>query len=227
MPEELGKIEKPAAESFKTGRKLFFVPLIFSNQDLPQEFKDICSRYWQQVQSQLSGLEARLGKVDHIFHELVAEGGETGLKSLEQLKVDSLGIVRSYIEKGSVLEATEDEEIITELMDWSRCLAIGMQSPKVYSTIYSSYNEASNKRNEALAKTIDGTLKPDQAAILIMGEGHHVRFPEDIHLFYVSPPALDELKRWLRDYEEKCKKEAEQKAAAEAPQSAPGGTASG
>ena len=30
MAEELGKIEKPAVEQFKQGRKLFFVPLIFS-----------------------------------------------------------------------------------------------------------------------------------------------------------------------------------------------------
>ena len=31
MSEELGKIEKPLAEDFKAGRKLYFVPLVFSS----------------------------------------------------------------------------------------------------------------------------------------------------------------------------------------------------
>jgi hypothetical protein len=40
-----------------------------------------------------------------------------------------------------------------------------------------------------------------------MGEGHKVQFPSDIQVFYVSPPALDDLKRWMRDYEAKMKAE--------------------
>jgi len=35
-----------------------------------------------------------------------------------------------------------------------------------------------------------------------MREGHQVNFPPDIQLFYVAPPALDELKRWLREREQ-------------------------
>jgi hypothetical protein len=34
-----------------------------------------------------------------------------------------------------------------------------------------------------------------------------VKFPADMQVFYVAPPALDEIKRWLREQEEKQRKE--------------------
>ena len=34
---------------------------------------------------------------------------------------------------------------------------------------------------------------------MFIREGHQVQFPSDIQVFYVAPPALDEIKRWLRD----------------------------
>jgi hypothetical protein len=205
MAEELGKIEKPNVEDFVQGRKLYFVPLVFTNQDLPQEYTEKNNRYWEQVESQIISLEAKLGKTQHIFHELIPESGQEGLNTLKQLKVNSLKIVETRIEKGTILESTEDSEILAELMDWSRCLSIGLQSQKVYSTIYGAYTEANTHRNESISKKIDQALKENETAILIMGEGHHVRFPDDIRVFYIAPPALDEIKRWMRDYEARPK----------------------
>ena len=208
MPEELGKIEKPAVDEFKNGRKLFFVPLVFSGRELPTEFTDIYNRYWDQVESQISGLEAKLGPVNRIFHELVPESGEEGLKTLQQISSNSLLISKKRIEKGAVFEAVEDSETLSELMDWSRCLSIGLQSQKVFSTIHGFYNEVVKKRNESISKKLDELLKENESAILIMGEGHHTQFPPDIRVFYIAPPALDELKRWMRDYEAKQKEQA-------------------
>jgi len=42
-------------------------------------------------------------------------------------------------------------------------------------------------------------LKADETAILFIREGHAVQFPQDIEVFSVAPPALDEIRRWLRD----------------------------
>jgi hypothetical protein len=205
MPEELGKIEKPPVEDFKSGRKLFFIPLIFSGKELPREFTEKYDRYWEQVESQIAGLELKLGQVNRIYHELVPESGEESINTLKQLNVSSFQIVQSRVEKGAVLEATEDNDILSELMDWSRCLSIGLQSQKVFSTIYGFYTEANKKRYEAISRKINATLKENETGILIMAEEHHVQFPSDIRIFYVAPPALDELKRWLRDYEAKMK----------------------
>jgi hypothetical protein len=207
MPEELGKIEKPAVEEFKGGRKLYFVPLILTSGELPLEFTILYDRYWNDVESQIAGLEAKLGPVNHIFHELVPESGEAGLKTLEQMKVGSLEIIKKRIENKVPFEAIEDSEILTELMDWSRCLSIGLQSQKVFSKIYEFYNEANKNRNESISKKINELLKENESSILIMNEGHHVQFASDIRVFYVSPPVLDELKRWMRDYEAKQKEQ--------------------
>jgi len=205
MPEELGKIEKPPVEGFKEGRKLFFVPLILPGQEMPPEFQVIYNRYWDQVDSQINSLESKLGPVTHVFHELVPESGEDGLKTLEEMKVNSLQIIKIRIEKGAAFEAIEDKEILSELMDWSRCLSLGLQSQKVFSQIYKFYNEAIKNRNEAVSKKVSELLKNSESAILFMAEGHHVQFSTDISIFYVAPPALDELKRWMRDYEAKQK----------------------
>jgi hypothetical protein len=203
MPEELGKIEKPSVESFKGGRKLFFIPLIFSGKGLPAEFLEKYNRYWEQVDSQLSNLEAKLGPAQYIFHELVPDSGEEGLKALEELNVGSVNLIRRRIGENTTFVAIEDKELLTELMDWSRCLSLGLQSQKVISVIYESYNEANNKRNEAITQKIQETIKENESAILIMAEGHHVQFAPDIQVFYIAPPGLDEIKRWMRDFEAK------------------------
>ena len=208
MAEELGKIEKPAVEEFQGGRKLFFVPLIFSNPDLPQEFGEKYNRYWDQVESQIVNLESKLGLVKHIYHELIPSSGDEAVNSLKQLKVSSLQIIQKRMSQGATFESLEDQTILEELMDWSRCLSIGLQSQNVFSTIHGFYTEANKKRNELVAKRINESLKENESGILIMGEGHHVQFPPDIRIFYISPPALDELKRWMRDFEAKSKEPA-------------------
>jgi len=205
MAEELGKIEKPSVEKFKTGRKLFFVPLVFSGKELPLEFLEKYNRYWQQVESQISNLEMKLGLVTHVFHELISEGGDAGLKTLEKLNESSYLIVKLRVENGANLEATEDNEILAELMDWSRCLSIGLQSQKANTKIYEFYTEATKNRNDHVLKRLNESLKENEIGILIMAEGHPIQFPPDISVFYVAPPALDEIKRWLRDYEAKAK----------------------
>jgi hypothetical protein len=207
MGEELGKIEKPAAADYRNGKKIFFVPLIFSSQELSPEYVEKCVRYWEQVDSQITNLEISLGQVNKIFHELVVDAGEPGLKALEQLKINSFGLISGRMKKGAHLEATEDNDILTELMDWSRCLSIGLQNQKVFSTIYASYTEANKNRYEAISKKIADSLKDNETCIVIMGENHRVQFPNDAQLFYVAPPALDEVKRWLRDNEAKAQTE--------------------
>jgi hypothetical protein len=114
------------------------------------------------------------------------------------------------LDKGAELEPLEDADLLTESMDWTKCLAVGLQNQKVFDQVYESYTQAHKKRNEHIAKMIDETLKGGEAGVLLMREGHQVQFPADIEVFYVSPPELDEIKRWLRTREmEEEKPEAE------------------
>ncbi len=207
MSQELGKIEKPQAGEFKEGRKLYFVPLIYCEKEPQAEYLEKFNNYWCQVENQVSSLELKLGKIDKIYHELISVGGDDGAKVIKDLNDKSYQIVEHRLDKGTKLEATEEAELLTEFMDWSRCLVIGLQNQKVFTTVYEYYTEASKRRNEHIAKKIDETLKQDEVGILFMREGHQIQFPSDIKIFYVVPPALDEIKRWLRDREVKSQKE--------------------
>ncbi len=203
MAEEIGKMEKPLAEDFKKGRKLYFVPLIFCGEESPAEYQKKFDEYWNQVETQMENLELKLGKIDKIYHELVPKGSEEGIKNIKELNDKSYQIAKNRLDKGAQIEATEESELLTESMDWSRCLATGLQNPNVFARVYEFFKEASKKRNEYIARQIDETLKVDETGILFMREGHQVQFPSDIQVFYVAPPTLDEIKRWLRDYEAK------------------------
>jgi hypothetical protein len=207
MAEELGKIEKPPVEQFKKGRKLFFIPLVFSNPELPVEYIDKFDRYWEQVEKHLAELVVKLGAVNRIYHELVAESGDAGSKAISELNERSFKIVQSCFEKKAQLEAVEESDILMEFMDWNRCLLIGLQNPRVVSKVYEAYLEAGKKRNESIARRIDETLKTDEIGLLLMRENHQVQWPADIQVFYIAPPALDEIKRWLREREQESRED--------------------
>ena len=198
MTEQLGKIEKPPVEEYRAGRKLLFVPLIFTPKEPQADFLELVNNYWSQVEAQVSKLETMLSEVNQVYHELIPVGGKEGMKAIKELNSRSYQIANARLKKGAKLQPIEDSELLTEFMDWSKCLAVGLQNSKVFVRVYESYVEAQKRRNSHMAKQIDETLKNDQVGILLMREGHQVQFPSDIQVFYIVPPSLDEIKRWLR-----------------------------
>jgi hypothetical protein len=199
MPEQLGKIEKLEAERFKQGKKLYLIPLVYSGEEAPDEYKEKCSRYWQQVTEQLANLASKIGRVNRVYHESVFQCGEDGMKAMERLNPDSYQIAKTQRDNGAILEAIEERELFEEVMDWQRCLMLGFISDKVASKVSEFYVEAAKKRNEFMTKKISETLKDDEAGLLFIREEHSVQFPSDIEVFSIFPPALDEIHRWLRD----------------------------
>jgi hypothetical protein len=184
------------------------VPLLFTPKQLEGELFEKVFKYWDQVESHLSNLELKLGIVKKVYHELVPVGGEEGSKIIEELNSTSYGIVKARLDKGADLEPLEDADLLTESMDWTKCLAAGLQNQKVFDKVYEAYLQSQKKRNEHIAKMIDNTLKEGEIGILLMREGHQVQFPADIEVFYISPPGLDEIKRWLRTREVEAEREA-------------------
>jgi hypothetical protein len=207
MGEELGKIEKPAVDSFKKGKKLFLVPIVYYGAGVPESYVEILNRYWDQVGKQLEELTSKLGQVNKIYHEMIDAPGETGLAAIKELSQRSFDIIKPLMEKQAVLEALEDGDVLTEFMDWNRCLMIGLQNQKVMNKIYESYVETGKKRNAQISQKITETLKDNEIGVLLMLENHQVQFPPDIQIFYVSPPALDEIKRFVREQENQTDKE--------------------
>lgn len=199
VAEELAKIPKPEAASFTERRKLYIVPLMFLNTEAPAEYTKKFDRYWEEVREHIGNLEAKLGRVNRIYHESIAMGGDGGLKILDKLNPSSSQIAREKCLNGAKFEATEDAGLVGESLDWERCLLLGFISEKVARTVSEFYVEASRKRYEHIGTTIDKTLLKSEAGILFIQERHGVQFPQDIEVFSVAPRALDEIHRWLRD----------------------------
>lgn len=199
MSEQLGKIEKPEAEQFKGGKKLYLVPLIFSGEDTPPEYKERCHRYWQQVAEQLASLEEKIGKVNRVYHESISLSGEEGMKLVEKINQSCYQIAKSKCDNEATFEAFEDRELLEEIIDWERCLLLGFVTVKVASKVSEFYTETSKKRYEFMLSRITETLKDNEAGLLFISEGHRLQFPKDIEVFSIFPPGLDEIHRWLRD----------------------------
>jgi len=197
MTEALGKMEKPEAASFKLGRKLAFVPLIFLPPDDDVELASYVKQYWTEAAEQVNRLANTLDNVKKVYHELVP-AGEDGLNDIAQICLGSHDLVKTLIESGATLEETEDPEILAEYLDWGRCLALRLESPKVFSEIYDRYAQVQQKRNEVISLKINESLKNDELGLVLLREEHRVQFPPDIQVFYVAPPALDTLTRYVR-----------------------------
>ncbi|XUX01161.1 MAG: hypothetical protein TUN42_04025 [Dehalogenimonas sp.] len=199
MAEELGKIQRPEASTFSGKRKLYVVPLLYRWPEAPNEYVSLFDKYWKDVESQLKHLEQRIGAVKHIYHEGIDDTSEESFKTLEEYNPSSYNLARAFIENGAVLNAIEERELISETMDWERFIMMGFSSAKVAKLATEQYREAMKNRYDHIVKQIDETLKPDEAGVLFIREGHPIQFPRELEVFSVFPPSLDEVHRFMRN----------------------------
>ena len=200
MTQELGRVERPSAEQYRDRRKLLLVPLVYSPAPDEPEGAAALQNYWEQMQTQVAALENALGGLQSIYHETITAGGEEGLEQLHSGDRRSHAFVSGKRESGAVLEATEDLETLLETLDLQRCLMIPMTSPAVANRLQEWHAEAIRRRYEHIASRIDRTLPSDGVGLLLISERHQVQFAPDIEVFYISPPALDEFRRWLQNW---------------------------
>lgn len=198
MSEILGKLEKPEAEKFKTGRKLYLVPLVFAKKDSPKEYVEKVEQYWKQVGEHLANLEGKIGKIKKIYHESNSFSGEQGLNVIQQINEKVYPLIKEKCDQGAEMQATEDLELFTQSLDWGNCLRVVM-TQTVFQKISEFFWEISTKRFSHIAQRIDETLGENEAGALFISEGHSVQFSPNIQIFYVSPPILDEIRRWFRE----------------------------
>jgi hypothetical protein len=197
--QELGKLEKPEAAKFKKGRKLIFVPLLFAPSENEAEVENLYKKYWQQVSEQINNLESKLSDITKIYHEYICLDGEDGIKEIDRMGAGTHEIIKPLVRKGAMVMAAESAELMSEFMDWNRCLSSRITNQKVLTKLVEFYNEALKNREEWIGKSVDLTLGDDEFGLLFMRENNKVQFPSDIEVFYVAPPSLDEIKRWVRE----------------------------
>ena len=104
MAQELGKIEKPAAEPFREERRVYLVPLMMAPQEPPAELRAILERFWEGADEGVQRLEWRLGEVKYVLMEMVDRGGEGGLKVAEQLSPGAGTVAGRRVERGAAFQ---------------------------------------------------------------------------------------------------------------------------
>ena len=193
----LSQFPKPEAAQYAGRRKLFLVPLFALPPGVPEDGAQLLERYWSEVRDHVNNLERSLGAVSHVFHETVFSEGDEGLKMVEALNPGASAFVQAMCRSTASLEATEDRSLVEENSDWQRCISIGLMSHKVISAALDGYRETTQKRFEHMGTRIEETLAEGEVGVLFVREDHHIQFPSNIQVFYVAPPGLDALKRWM------------------------------
>ena len=193
----IGQMPKPEAGRFREDRKLLLVPLLIPYSGLPEDGQRILDKYWSEVRDQIENMERRLGRIKHIYHEAIDASDDGGLNALDDMNPAISGFVRTLCRSGATMEATEDRALLEESTDWQRCLTIGLMSEKVLKLASDGYQESTKLRYEHISRRIDTTLGENEIGVLLIGQDHHVQFPTDVQVFYVSPPSFDEYRRWV------------------------------
>ncbi len=199
MTTPLTQMPKPEAAQFSGQRKLFLVPIFLFPPDSPDDATQLLERYWTEVRDQIQNLERSLGAVRYVFHETIYAGSEDGLKMVEVMNPFGCSFIQALCGAGAMLEATEDQAVVEEHSDWQRCLSIGLMSEKVMNLAITGIQETTQQRFDYIGQRISETLQENEVGVLFISEGHRVQFPTDVQVFFVAPPALDALRRWIGD----------------------------
>lgn len=195
---ELGKIEKPPAESFKGKRKLYCVPNIYPIENAPDEYRELFNKYWDEVAQQIEKIEAT-GKVKRIFYETIYLEGEEALNIVAKVNDRAFQIIKKKLEEGGIFHPLERKELFGPFLDWSNCLRV-VATEEVFKKVFEFYTEFLNKRLQNILNVIESNLAADEAGLLIMKDEDRAKlqFPGDIEVFLVTPPSYDDILKWMR-----------------------------
>ena len=199
MTTPLSQMPKPDAAQYRQTRKLFLVPAIVFPPEASDEAQRLQESYWNEVRDHIGNLERSLGQVARIYHETVFADGDEGLILVQTLNPKGSPFIQAMCRSSAKLEATEDRALVEESSDWQRCLSIGLMSSKVRTLAIDFLREITAKRYERVSARIDETLQEGEVGALFASEEHRIQFPTDVQVFYVAPPTLDALKRWVND----------------------------
>jgi hypothetical protein len=196
---ELGQIEKPHAGEFSEKRKLYCVANIYSFEESESDYRELVSKYWDEVAGQIEKIEAA-GKAQKIFCEIVYQQGDEALEVLGKINERMLQIIKTKLDEGSTLVPLEDKDILGPYTDWGNCLRV-VFTKGVFSKVFDFYKEFSEKRLQHCMNVIDSNLSASEAGLLFMKDEDRskIQFPEDIEVFLITPPSYDDIMRWFRE----------------------------
>lgn len=204
--EEMDSVGKTTAGDILMSRKVYIVTMAQPSPGAPDGFEERYNAYWNAVEQQLSQIEARAGTVLRVFAEGVLGRGDDAMLMLQKSNPGAHRVVRQRVSAGAVFEEFEDSDLFGQVIDWGRCLQVGLINQTVAEHIQTRYTEATEKRTEHLHKRLEEGILESEAA-LILGGDPTIKIPEGIERFLISPPELDALERWVQQANEAIRQE--------------------
>lgn len=187
-------------------RYLMIVPIVHSSPDMGSMKEELeregiakigkerweenqrkIDNFWREVEAAIDALDLSRAKV-RVYQDGMPCSGELGWKIV--MEVADKGsrnyqIVRKLIERGAILEATEDPKMLLKEYELIRQIA-DATTEKERAEAESRYEQMKEKllrdRDEFIARTIGTTLKDGETGILFIGAAHDVKskLPEDV-----------------------------------------------
>jgi hypothetical protein len=195
---------------------VYLITMVSPLPGAPEGFTTRLKNYWDAIDKNVSQLEARAGMVNRIFHEAVSVSGDLGLNLVSQVNQPAWSMIKNRMDSGATLEAFDNDDLFSQIVDWSRCAQVGLTSQAVADVIQAKYTEAAEARYAGMSENLEEKLGDSEAAIVIISSARGVTMPEGAEQFNVMPPELDELVRWTREASEQAmaQAQAQQQAAA-------------
>jgi hypothetical protein len=190
---EIGKIQKPEAESYKNRKKLYYVRSIYLPEDAPEDYRELFQKYWDDVAAHLGKMETA-GTITKVFCEHIFDSGKDALVMLEKMNKRAAQIVQKKLDEGGLLIPLEEKEIFSYFVDWSNCLMV-VRTQEVFDRIYEFFTELSNRRFQHILREIEKNLAEGEAGLLILEDDDRlkIQFPDDIEVFLITPLSYDDL----------------------------------
>lgn len=201
MNEELGKIKKPNAEKVLGKKKAFICVLLQAPQEASKELHDLIFNYWEAVDKNISNLEEKTGVIKKIFVEGIPGTGEDVAISLKEASLGAWNITEERRKTGAQFSELENLEILQKVIDWSKCLNVGLTNRDVAEKISEELKNESQGRIDFIKASLDKNIKDGESVIIFTGN-QEISIPNDIEKFIISPPELDLVAQWVKKAQE-------------------------
>jgi len=198
MSDEIGKIQKPSSKNIIGKRKAFICVLLQAPPEASKELHDLIQKYWEAVDSNITNLEEKAGIVKRIFIEGIPGKGEDVSISLKEASLGAWNILQDRVSSGAQFEEFENLEILQKVIDWSKCLNVGLSNRSVAEKISEELKKESESRINYINKSIDENLKDGESCMIFSGN-QEIELPEGVEKFIISPPELDMVAQWVKN----------------------------
>ncbi len=216
---ELGKIEKPEAQTFSHKRKLYMVPTLPFEELALQFDLDVAKieRFWGEVREKIDHFVSTYGNISTLYFEGINEIEEIDAGFLEKFGKDSnhYRLIKSLVDRGAKLKGIEKEDNLrlSKLLfeEYSRSFLpeikelhegffgknIDFEGWRAY--LVKRIQETQDEMSRFASRIIGDTLGEEGIGVLIITEGRPIEFPQGVDVFQIRPPAFDEIARKMRE----------------------------